>query len=48
MNLDNTYLLAAGDLIDPPMSLPIPRIEPRSPIRAPSPPDDPPGVRVVL
>lgn len=44
----NTPLLAAGDLIDPPISVPIPRIEPRRPTRAPSPPEDPPAVRVVL
>jgi len=41
-------LFAAGDRIDPPMSEPIPRILPLNPINAPSPPDDPPLVSVVL
>ena len=35
----------AGALALPPISLPIPNSEPPAPIRAPSPPDDPPGVR---
>ena len=37
---------SAGILRLPPMSLPIPMIEPPPPIRAPSPVDDPPGVRL--
>lgn len=41
-------LLAAGTRMDPPMSVPIPRIEPRSPISAPSPPDEPPELKVLL
>lgn len=35
----------AGTLALPPISLPIPKREPPAPIRDPSPPDDPPGVR---
>jgi hypothetical protein len=41
-------LFAAGDRIDPPISVPIPKQEPLNPTSAPSPPEDPPGVRVVL
>ena len=33
---------AAGQRSDPPMSLPIPSMEPPPPIRDPSPPDEPP------
>lgn len=39
---------AAGIRIDPPMSDPIPTNDPPVPIRAPSPPDDPPLVRSLL
>lgn len=41
-------LLAAGDLIEPPISDPIPSILPLKPINAPSPPDEPPQVSVEL
>jgi hypothetical protein len=41
-------LFAAGLRIDPPISVPIPKQLPRNPTIAPSPPDDPPEVRVVL
>ncbi|MEQ2186995.1 hypothetical protein GOODEAATRI_034591, partial [Goodea atripinnis] len=34
----------AGMRILPPMSLPMPRMEPPPPIRAPSPPEEPPEV----
>jgi len=44
----NLPQLAAGERIDPPMSVPIPRHEPLNPIKAPSPPDEPPGVKVEL
>ena len=36
---------AAGHLRDPPMSLPIPRIDPPPPISEPSPPEEPPHSR---
>lgn len=39
--------ILAGILILPPMSVPIPSIDPPAAIRAPSPPDDPPGPRFV-
>lgn len=39
---------AAGQRIDPPISLPIPSGAQRKPIEAPSPPEDPPGLRVRL
>ena len=39
---------AAGQRIDPPISVPIPSGAHRKPIEAPSPPEDPPGVRVRL
>jgi hypothetical protein len=41
-------LFAAGERIDPPMSVPTPKHDPRNPIRAPSPPLEPPDVNVVL
>jgi hypothetical protein len=41
-------LFAAGDRIDPPISVPIPKHDPLNPTSAPSPPEDPPGVNVVL
>jgi hypothetical protein len=41
-------LFAAGLRIEPPMSVPMPRQLPRNPIRAPSPPEEPPDVNVVL
>lgn len=34
--------------MEPPMSVPIPKQEPRKPTKAPSPPEEPPAVRVVL
>lgn len=39
---------AAGQRIDPPISVPIPSGAHRKPIDAPSPPEDPPGLRVRL
>ena len=39
---------AAGQRIDPPMSLPIPSGAHRNPIDAPSPPEEPPGLKVRL
>jgi hypothetical protein len=41
-------LFAAGLRIDPPMSVPMPKQLPRNPTRAPSPPEEPPAVSVVL
>jgi hypothetical protein len=41
-------LFAAGDLIDPPISVPIPKQLPLKPTKAPSPPDEPPAVSEVL
>lgn len=46
--LRSVPLFAAGDLIEPPISEPIPKILPLNPTNAPSPPDDPPLVSVVL
>lgn len=43
-----TPLNAAGARIEPPISVPIPTGEPRHATRAPSPPEDPPGVSRVL
>lgn len=37
-----------GMRIDPAMSVPIPKIEPRNATRAPSPPLEPPAVKLVL
>jgi len=41
-------LLAAGDRIDPPISVPIPRQDARNPTSEPSPPELPPLVKDVL
>ena len=41
-------LLAAGERIDPPISVPIPKHDPLNPSKAPSPPELPPAVKVVL
>lgn len=37
----------AGMRTEPPMSVPMPTMEPRQPIRAPSPPEEPPEMRVL-
>jgi hypothetical protein len=34
--------------MEPPISVPMPRHEPLKPIRAPSPPEEPPAVNVLL
>lgn len=39
-----TPLLAAGERMEPPISVPIPRTDPLKPTRAPSPPEEPPAV----
>ena len=43
-----TPLQAAGERMEPPLSVPMPRQEPRIPSKAPSPPELPPLVNVVL
>jgi type III secretory pathway component EscS len=45
---DDRPLFAAGLRIEPPISVPMPKQLPRNPIRAPSPPEEPPDVNVVL
>lgn len=46
--IEDLPLFAAGERMDPPISVPIPKQDPRKPTNAPSPPDDPPAVKVVL